>query len=134
MKKLTLWFVTMLTVLATVGCLVACGGVAGTYKFYSLKVEQAGIGIELKVGEKYLGVLTLSEDIMVFELGSDGSVSLKQDSGTGETTQTGTWKVNPDDSSKIDITIGGITETASCSGGTLIINNSALGGTVTLKK
>ncbi len=87
MKKLTLWFLTMLTVLATVGCLVACGG-----------------------------------------------VSLKQDSGTGETTQTGTWKVNPDDSSKIDITIGGITETASCSGGTLIINNSALGGTVTLKK
>ena len=117
MKKKLMWLMALAVMVVSVFALVACGSSkAGTYKFYSLKVEQGGVSVELKAGEKFMGFMTLSEDVMVVELKEDGTVTVSSSMGGSAEVETGTWKENEEDSGKIDITIGGETETFECNG------------------
>lgn len=136
MKKLKLFAVMLVTAIVGVFCLVACGETsqAGKYKFYSISGTEDGVEINLKVGDTYMGMISLSEDFMVIELKDDGSAvvtSAVSFSGSSES-QTGTWKVNENDSQKVDITIEGETETFECDGKTLKADMEGM--IVTLKK
>ena len=114
MKKKLVWLLTLVVAVAAMFSLVACGSssIEGTYKFYSLKTEENGVMIELKAGESFMGVITLSKDFMAIELKEDGT-AIASEQGM---TITGTWKVNEEDIEKIDITFEGDTQTTECDG------------------
>ena len=81
----------ILTALATMilcVCLTACSSnIAGTYKFYSMKGDMGGVSIDVKVGDKLMGMITLTEDYMVLTINEDNTATMK----TGETTMNGKW-------------------------------------------
>ncbi len=130
MKKIGYWLATVALAVICVCALVACGGVEGTYKFYSMKVESMGIEMEIKAGEEMEGI-TISEDFMTLELKSDGKVVLSSKMG-GAVTVEGEWKLNDEDNSKVDITIKGDTQTVTLDGSKLIMEVD--GSSVTFKK
>ena len=129
MKKKLMWLMALAVMVVSVFALVACGSSkAGVYKFYSMKVEEAGVSMELKAGEQWMLGITLSEDFMTVELKEDGTVTVS----TMGVTTTGTWVENEEDSGKIDITIAGETETWECNGKELRMEED--GNKITLKK
>ena len=103
---------------------------AGVYKFESMQMEKDGVQVEIKVGEKFMGALTLTEDFMVITLNEDGTISIKA-SGMGDDLQTGTW--TDDDKESITFTIDGDAEVCFCDGETLVLEEDEL-GKVTFKK
>lgn len=123
MKKRLLWLMTLAFSLIGLLSLVACGGgKSGTYKFYSIKMEEGGVNIELKAGEKFMGTVTLSDDFLTCEIKDDGTFvfSSSMEGFLGDSqTHSGTWVENADDSNKIDMTIDGDTKTWELSGGEL---------------
>ncbi len=91
MKKVIASIVTVIAVFALCLTLAACStGIAGTYKFESMSMDQGGLKIELKVGESYMGV-SLSEDAIVMTVKDDNTFEIKMNMGD-ETTETGTWE------------------------------------------
>ncbi len=132
MKKIGYWLATVALAVICVCALVACGGVEGTYKLYSMKMGNK----EIKMGEEFsigLGSIKLSEDLMTLELKSDGTAVMTVKMGGEGMTEEGTWKTNEEDKTKVDITFDGDTETATIDGGTLVMGYEGM-GTVTLKK
>ena len=113
MKKKLTWLLALVVMVVGLFALTACGSKEGVYKFYSMKVDEGGVSVELKAGEKFMGFITLSEDFMTIELKEDGSVTMTV---AGEGAEVGTWKVNEEDSGKIDLTFGGETQTVECNG------------------
>lgn len=91
MKKITMWLLSLVVAVAGLCAFVACGNkdITGTYKFQSLKMTEGGMTIELKVGEKFMGLVELTEDYAVFEIKEDGtfSVSVMEQASTS-----GTWE------------------------------------------
>ena len=51
--------------------MLACSP-AGTYKFDSLSYSALGVTVEVKAGEKYMGI-TIDEDYMTLQLNKDGT-------------------------------------------------------------
>ena len=98
MKKVKLMFVSLLTVIISLFCLVGCG-TAGTYKFYKLETS---IG-SWEVGENFMGT-TLTEDFMTLVLNSDNTFSLteKEDGETDDTV--GTWA---EEDGKVTLSVDG---------------------------
>ena len=84
MKKI-LSSMLVLTLVVCCAFMVACSP-AGTYKFDSLSYSESGISVEVKAGEKFMGV-TITEDFMTLQLNKDGTGIL---SFQGESTQL-TW-------------------------------------------
>lgn len=83
-----------------------------------MKMESGGVSVEIKAGEEYMGV-TISEDAVTLELKSDGTFVLSG-SMLGETlSQEGTWEQDEEDSSKLTLTVDGVSQTATIDGGTL---------------
>lgn len=133
MKKKLMWLMALAVMVVSVFAFVACGSSkAGTYKFYSMKGEELGMSIELKAGEKFMGFITLDEDFITVELKEDGTVTMSTAMLGEAEIETGTWKENEEDSSKIDITIAGETETWECNGKELHMEQD--GYQITLKK
>lgn len=133
MKKRLMWLLALVAMVVSVFSLVACGGKKeGVYKFYSMKTETTpGMTVELKVGETFLGMITLSEDFITLELKEDGSYVVTA-AGNLFDSEAGTWQVNEEDSGKIDMTVGGVTTTVECDGKTICIEQD--GAQITLKK
>lgn len=128
MKKLKPWLTALVAAMAMIVCLTACGSKAGTYQFSSMKQTANGVTMELSVGQSYMGMVTLDESFMTVTLHEDGTASI---ASMGQTV-TGSWKENADDSSKIDLTMEGETETVSCNGSVIVIETD--GASITLKK
>lgn len=103
----------IITALATVVmclCLTACSSsFSGTYKFYSMTYEESGVKVELKAGDKYMNMITLSEDYMVLTVNDDNTFSM---AAMGETAK-GEWK---EEDGKYYLIIEGETQEVSVSG------------------
>ena len=73
MKKI-LSSILMFSLVVCCMFMMACSP-AGTYKFESLSYSAGGISVEVKAGEKFMGV-TVSEDYMTLQLNEGGTGSL----------------------------------------------------------
>lgn len=92
MKKFIAAMVSAIATLALCICLAACSsGVAGTYKFSSVKMTDGTTTVEYKAGDKYFNDVLLNEDSFVLTMNDDNSWELKQDIGM-TATQKGTWE------------------------------------------
>ena len=126
MKKLTMWLLSLVIAVMGLCACVACGGIVGTYKFQSLKTTQGGVTVELKVGEKFLGLVELSEDYAVFEIKEDGTFTVTV---MDEASQSGTWE---EKDGEYVFTADGQPMSAKLDGSTLIFSEG--GVEFTLKK
>ena len=107
--KLFICVIAMFSLLLT-----ACGGnVEGTYKFKKLSYQEGGITIELEAGEKFMGMMTLSEDFAVLTLNANGSAVMTINA-EGEETSTGTW--TKAEEGKIVLTFDGESQIVACNG------------------
>ena len=70
MKKV-LSSIALFVLLVSCVFMAACSP-AGTYKFDSLSYAESGMAVEIKAGEKFLGV-TITEDFMTLQLNKDGT-------------------------------------------------------------
>ncbi|MDY6023475.1 MAG: hypothetical protein SPJ19_01530 [Candidatus Borkfalkiaceae bacterium] len=126
-----LFLLLFICVIATFSLLLtACGGkVEGTYKFKTLSYQEGGMTIELEAGEKFMGMITLTEDFAVLTLNADGSavMTMKAD---GEETSIGTW--TKAEKGKIVLTFDGESQTVACDGKKIEIETD--GVKVVLKK
>lgn len=129
MKKIVVGVAVALATLIMCMCFAACSSsVAGTYKFQSMSMSQGGATVEIKVGEQYMGMITLNEDAVVVTLNEDNTVEFKMNMGQ-EATMTGTWEEND---GKYYITIEGETQEVTIKDGTLTMEND--GAKIVLKK
>lgn len=119
MKKVKLMFVSLLTVIISLFCLVGCG-TAGKYEAISYKVGPASIAISNQENPSYV------------ELKSDKTavVSIDLANGLLKVDGTGTWEEKED--KKIVITIEGVAFNATVDGDTLTVQLVA--GSVVLQK
>ena len=133
MKKLkTLLCIILMGILTCcLFLLCSCGAtIAGTYKFDSLSYTEGGISMELKAGEQYMGMITLSEDIMTITLNEDGTLVITESMESVGETLTGTW--TRVDEHTLELTIDGETQSVAWNNDTLTINEE--GVKVYLKK
>ncbi len=114
------------TTMPTQGC-VALVQMDGEYKFYSMSYEENGMLIEIKVGEKFMNAITLTEDYMTMTLNKDGTAKT---TFVDEEVNGGTWKKI--DESHVEITFEGDPVTVPCDGQTLTIEED--GAKIVLKK
>lgn len=130
MKKLKVWLLTLVSVMAIVCCLAACGSSskAGTYKIASMTIA----GTEYKVGDEIPVLGKLTDDYVTITLNEDGTCEMVAKMVGMEIKTEGTWKENADDSNKIDMTVEGSTQTLACDGSTISMEMS--GNSVVLKK
>ncbi|MDE6274202.1 MAG: hypothetical protein K2L87_04050 [Clostridiales bacterium] len=128
MKKLTVWLSTLVVAIIGILCLVACGGdPVGTYKFDSMSGKMEGVSIDVKVGDKLMGMIELTEDYMVIEIKEDNTYTMKM---AGQNAGSGTWEQS---GSKIILKATGDADVeATLSGSELTFENEGL--QVTLKK
>ena len=103
-------FLTVLTCLTLL--FASCTGkIEGIYKFESLCYNQNGISIEIKVNEKFMNTMTLTEDFTSLTLLEDGNailsssqLNLKDLSSLGiyqPDLYYGTWKKSDDNNKEI---------------------------------
>ena len=123
MKKLKTFLLTIL-IGAFTCCMFlfgACGAsIAGTYKFESLTYTEGGVSMELKAGEKFMGAITLSEEIMTITLNEDGTATVTEAMEEESETETGTWKKV--DEHTIELTIDDETQSLAWNEDTLTLN------------
>ena len=132
MKKIGRWLLALILTVMCICAVTACGSnKEGVYKFDSMTAEVLGKTVELKAGDKYMELYTLSEDIIQIELKSDGSYTIST-VGSLFSAQAGTWAVNEKDSKKIDLTSGNVTTTVECDGKTIHMEQGGM--QITLKK
>ena len=86
--------------------------------------------MELKAGEQFMGMITLSEDIMMVTLNEDGTVVITESLESVSETSTGTW--TRVDEHTLEFTIDGDTQSVAWNGDTLTINED--GAKINLKK
>ena len=107
--------------------------IEGTYKFKSMTYTEGGMEIEIKAGEKFMGMMTISEDFMKITLNKDGTVVMVSSSfedSTDTESETGTWSKS--EKGKIAITFDGETQLCECDGKKLVFEED--GAKVILKK
>lgn len=120
-------FCTLCVSFVLAGC---SASTEGTYKFYSMKGEKNGIQIEIEVGEKFMGMMTLTEDFITMTLNEDGSVAAISKTNGEEEISTGLWIKSGEEN--IAITLDGETKNCACDGKTLTIEVDGM--TLILKK
>ena len=87
----------LLQVLMVILCCVVCvltgcsGKVEGTYKFQKISYQDNGMSMEIEVGEKFMGMITLTEDYVVLTLNEDGSAVMTKGIGENANTTIGSW-------------------------------------------
>ena len=126
---------TKALLLTILSCLIACclflfagcKKTEGTYKFNQMSYTEQGMSVDLKVGEKFMNMITLTEDYITITLNEDGTVSMTT---AGELPVTGSWAENGKD--KINLTFNSETITCDCDGKTLIMASE--GVIITLRK
>ena len=135
-KKVLLHFVLCMFTCFTLflaGCTFQLGGlvqIEGAYKFQKMSYQQGGMTIELEAGEKFMGMITFSEDYMTLTLNENGTAVMVMSDGESMETGNGTWtKI---DNNTLQITIEGEPENVQWSGNTITMEND--GATVILKK
>lgn len=127
MKKLTVWLSTLVVAMIGVLCLVACGGdPVGTYKFDSMSGKMEGVEIDVKVGDKLMGMVALTEDYMVLEIKEDNTYTMK---AMEQSAGSGTWK---QDGGKLILTTDGVDQEVDFSGSKITIEQE--GVKIVLKK
>ena len=95
--------------------LSGCGNkIEGTYKFKYMSYTENGMSIELEVGEKFMGMLTLNEDFAVLTLNADGTAVMTINSGSENESSMGTWAKA--ESKTIALKFDDETTTCSCDG------------------
>lgn len=118
MKRAKLFITTLLSALLVCFCLIFAGcekKIEGTYKFESITYTENNVTYEVKAGETFMGMITLSEDVMTIVLNEDGSVSFKSQLGNVSETQVGTWSPTEIENS-ISISFDGEPLTCYCDG------------------
>ena len=116
---LFLSFITCLVFLCS-GCNV--NKIEGVYKFKSMTYNEGGVSVEIKAGEKIMGMVTLSEDYITLSINKDGTATMKNDD---EEILIGTWtKV---DNKQIALTFEDEIKTCSCDGKTITIEETGEG-------
>ncbi|MDE5547692.1 MAG: hypothetical protein K2J30_01660 [Clostridia bacterium] len=132
MKKFRVALVAALMLLVSMLCLVACGSVAGTYKFDSMEMTTLLGKTTLKAGDKFMEgtemEVELSADFFTMTLNSDGTCTMKS-ALMGDEEGTGTWEEKDGD---IAVTIEGATQTFKKDGSSLVLDIE--GTKITLKK
>ena len=133
MKKMKICLVGILTLMLTLVCFVACGGVTGTYKFKSMTTTVAGMTISYEVGQEIPGVGKIDENYMTIELKSDGTVvgsSSMAGEEAGEEEEAMTWE---EVDGKISFKVEGVeVMTATVDGSVMTISQEAGGATVSI--
>ena len=125
----------ILMVLMLCACFLFCGckedaKIEGTYKFSKMTYVEAGVQVEINAGEKFMGMITFSEDYMTLTLNENGTAVMVMSDGESMETGNGTWtKI---DNNTLQITIEGEPENVQWSGNTITMEND--GATVILKK
>lgn len=107
--------------------------IEGTYKFSSMHYSEGGMDLDIKVGEQFMGAITLNEDFCVMTLNEDGSVVATISAfsmGDESETQVGTWVKGADKT--VVITFDGESQTCECDGKTLSFEEDGM--KMTLKK
>ena len=102
----------------------------GTYKFSKMTYTEGGMEIELEAGEKFMGMVTLSEDFITITLHADGTATMSTFEEGATATLAGTWKKV--DGENIEITVDGEAQTCKCDGKTITMQED--GATIVLKK
>lgn len=125
----------LITLLFTVLCisLSACTLVyPGTYKFESMKyTSPLGGTTEYKIGDSFLGT-EITKESVVLELKSDNTCEITVSLGSLLSySTTGTWEVNAEDSSKVDIKTSVVTTTSEFNLGKLIYTDGGFVFTLT---
>lgn len=92
MKKVIAGMLTGVVTVALCIFMAACSSsFEGTYKFYSMSMNQGGISINYEVGKEYMGV-TFNEDMFTLTVNGDKTWSMStQMMGESETAK-GTWE------------------------------------------
>lgn len=92
MKKAVKVFLTVAVFVVLSLCIAACNsGVTGTYKFSSMTVQDGSTTIEIKAGEKYMGIIQLEADTYVLTMNDDNTFKMEADMGS-KMTQEGKWE------------------------------------------
>ena len=104
--------------------------IAGVYKFYSYTETADGMSVELKVGEKFMGVLTLTEDFITVTLNEDGTASMRTTEEGQQIVETGTWKESASDT--VILHFYGEDESVFCDGNKMILTSTEEGITTTM--
>lgn len=79
-----------------------------------MSYTENGMSIELEVGEKFMGMLTLNEDFAVLTLNADGTAVMTINSGSENESSMGTWAKA--ESKTIALKFDDETTTCSCDG------------------
>ena len=90
--------------------------IEGTYKFDSLSYQQDGVTVEIKAGEKFLGLYIIEEDFAVITLNEDGTATMNI--STEATVEQGTWEKGDNNTVYITDSLGD-REECFCNGRTL---------------
>lgn len=85
------------------------GSFAGVYRLTSLQYASNGFVVTVNVGETFMDK-ELKEDFIVMQLNADGTLVLTITNEVTDVTQ-GSWKVNAEDSERVDITLPGLSQT-----------------------
>ena len=129
MKRTKLFLSAILAGVLSCFCLLFSGcfllpapTIHGTYKFQSMSYKQNGVEINIKVGEEFMGMMTLSEDFMVITLNEDGTAILTTAEMDVRESEEGTWKETGEEN-KIEITFENDPQICECDGKTLTIKD-----------
>ena len=109
-----------LVLVFALSCFVACGGVAGTYKFSYM--EMAGVKYEAGSEIPVLGAFT--EDSYVIELKDDGTAVISVNMMGMTQSMEGTWE---EADGKVSIEIAGEAQEVAIDGNTMTIGVDGLG-------
>lgn len=92
MKKAAKVFLTVAVLVVLSLCIAACSsGVTGTYRFSSITVRDGSTTIEIRAGEKYMGVIQLDADTYVLTMNDDNTFKMEADLGS-KISQEGKWE------------------------------------------
>ena len=126
MKKMKICLVGILTLMLSLICFVACGGVAGTYKFSYIEMA----GVKYEAGSEIPLVGSFTEDSYVVTLESDGTAVISMNMmGMTEEVE-GTWE---EADGKVVIDVEGDKSEVVVDGGEMIIDATGM-GKIVLKK
>lgn len=126
MKKVAISLVAAISAIIMCIALAACStNVVGTYKFAAMKGSYGGISVDVKVGDKLMDTIELTEDFMVITLNEDNTATM---SAMGQETKA-TWK---EEGGKYYLVVGSDSTEFKVSGNTLTFSQE--GAEVTLKK
>ena len=90
--------------------------IEGTYKFDSLSYQQDGVTVEIKAGEKFMGLYIIEEDFATITLNEDGTA--RMNISIEATVGKGTWEKGENNTVYITDNLGD-REECFCNGRTL---------------